>query len=47
VADLAGGEADSPRQVLERAALEGALAMALREARSRLFSRERRAASPA
>ena len=31
----------------ERAALEGALAMALREARDRLFSRERRAATPA
>jgi predicted NBD/HSP70 family sugar kinase len=30
-----------------RAALEGALAMTLREARSRLFSRERRAAVPA
>jgi hypothetical protein len=27
----------------ERAALEGALAMALRDARDRLFSRERRA----
>jgi len=31
----------------ERAALEGALAMGLREARDRLFSRERRAAAPA